>query len=143
MGRRSPAELYLWVWGAALVFLGVGSLVVHPDFAVGHGVTGARFLGVETNGWHGVAGLAAGILALAYARSRRWAPTVAMVVGVVAGLVPGVVFVISGDRSVALGLIPVDMVDAVALHLVPGVIGALCALATARPLRRGAVAAAH
>ena len=61
MGRRSPAELYLWTWGAALVFLGVGSLVVHPDFAVGDRVTGARFLGVETNGWHGVAGLASGL----------------------------------------------------------------------------------
>ena len=138
MARRSPAELYLWIWGAALVFLGVGSLVVHPDFAVGDGVTGARFLGVETNGWHGVAGLAAGILALAYARSSRWAPTVAMIVGVAAGLIPGIVFVVSGDRSVALGLIPVDMVDAVALHLVPGVVGVLCALATPRPAPRTA-----
>ena len=145
MGHRSPAELYLWIWGAALVFLGVGSLVVHPDFAVGDRVTGVRFLGVETNGWHGVAGLASGILALAYARSKRWAPTVAMVVGVVAGLVPGVVFVLSGDRSVAVGLIPVDMVDAVALHLVPGVIGVVCALASARPALRstGSVAPAR
>lgn len=67
-----------------LVVLGVGSLVVHPDFAVGDGVTEEHLFGVfETNGWHGVAGASAGVLAVYSAVRSRWIREVTQVVAVV------------------------------------------------------------
>lgn len=130
--RARPApradQLYLWVWGAILVVLGVGSLLVHPDFAVGDDATSGHLFGVvETNGWHGLAGLALGALSLAYARSDRRAPLVAALVGGLGGVVPALVLLAAGDGNVALGLIPVDVTDAIVLHLVPGVLGLVCA----------------
>ena len=52
LGVGAVAPLYLWIWGAGLIVLGTGSLVVHPDFAVGAEVTEEHLFGViETNGW--------------------------------------------------------------------------------------------
>lgn len=122
-------QLYLWVWGAILVVLGAGSLLLHPDFAVGDAVTDEHLFGVfEVNGWHGVAGLTSGLVALAFARSDRWAPTVAALVGGVGGVLPAIAMFLAGDGNVALGLIPVDYVDAVLLHLVPGLLGLAVAM---------------
>lgn len=123
---RTPTTLYLWVWGVALVVLGVGSLVVHPDFAVGDRVTDEHLFGVfETNGWHGLAGGALGVLALFSAAADRWTREVALVVAGLGGILPAFVFLASGDGSVALGLIPVDFADAITLHLIPGIIGVI------------------
>lgn len=33
--RASPAHIYLWIWGPMLLVLGVGSLIINPDFGVG------------------------------------------------------------------------------------------------------------
>jgi len=130
-------QLYLWVWGAILVVLGGGSLLLHPDFAVGDDVSGEHLFGVfETNGWHGIAGLTMGILALAFARSDRWAPTVAAVVGGVGGILPAVVMFLAGEGNAAAGLVPVDIRDAVLLHLVPGVLGVALAMRYAASGRR-------
>lgn len=130
-------QLYLWVWGAMLVVLGAGSLLLHPDFSVGDDVAGEHLFGViETNGWHGVAGLTMGVLALAFARSDRWAPTVAAVVGGVGGVLPAVVMFLAGDGNVALGLVPVELRDTVLLHLVPGVLGVALAIRYAASGRR-------
>ncbi len=122
-------QLYLWVWGALLVFLGLLSLAVNPNFGYGETVTHEHiFWVVETNGWHGLAGFTFGLLSLAFARSDRWAPLVAAVVGGVGGVVPALIMFAVGPDSNALGLIPVDYYDAVIFHLLPGVVG----LATAR-----------
>ncbi len=120
---------YLLLWGAGLLVLGIGSLIVHPDFSTGHRATSEEFLGIETNGWHGVAGLSLGLLALAFVRRSAVsrAPAIALVIALVSGIVPAVVFAIVGDGGVAIDLIPVDITDAVVLHLVPGLIGCACA----------------
>jgi low temperature requirement protein LtrA len=126
--RERPAQLYLWIWGAMLLVLGIGSLIISPDFSTGDSIKVEHLFGVlDTNGWHGVAGTLAGIVSVTFAGSRRWAPAVAAGVGVFAGIIPAVVFFASGDGSVALGLIPVEFTDAVLLHLVPGIIGVACA----------------
>jgi hypothetical protein len=133
----SPAQLYLWIWGVALLILGVGSLLVHPDFSIGDDVSQEQLFGaLETNGWHGVAGTLSGVVAVAFARSRHWAATVAAGVGLFAGVIPALVFLLAGDDSVAVGLIPVDSTDAVLLHLLPGIAGVLCAVATRREVSR-------
>jgi hypothetical protein len=126
----TPAQLYCWIWGIALVVLGAGSLLVNPNFGVGDDVKGEALFGsVVTNGWHGLAGLSAGLVAVAFARSRRWSALVAAGVAVIGGIVPAIIFFLAGDGEVALGIIPVDITDAVLLHLVPGIVGVLCALA--------------
>ena len=58
----TSAELwYLWIWGSMLMLLGIGSLIVNPDFGVGAHVSHDRMFGVfETNGWHGLVGALAG-----------------------------------------------------------------------------------
>lgn len=130
-------QLYLWVWGAMLVVLGAGSLLLHPDFSVGDEVSGKHLFGVfETNGWHGVAGLTMGILALAFARSDRWAPTVAAIVGGIGGVIPALIMFAAGEGNAALGVVPVDIRDAVLLHLLPGVIGVGVAMRYAASRRR-------
>lgn len=129
--RLAPSA-YLWIWGTALILLGVGSLVVHPHFGVGGDVTSDRVFGIETNGWHGVAGTTAGVVALASAWSRRRVRQVALGIALLAGVIPAVVFLVSGDGSTALGLIPVDSTDALTLHLLPGLVGLAC-VALARP----------
>ncbi len=127
------SRAYLWIWGAALVVLGAGSLLLNPSFATGQDARAEHLFGVfETNGWHGLAGLSAGIVALVFAPSRRWAPAAAIGVGVLGGIVPALVFLASGDGSVALGMIPVDFADAISLHLVPGIVGVACAFVDRR-----------
>lgn len=129
----TPAQLYLWTWGPLLVVLGVGSLIVHPDFSLGSDVTGRHLFGVvDTNGWHGLSGLGTGLAALAFARSERFSTTAAALVGVGAGLVPAAVFFAVGSGGIAFGLLPVDIPDGIWLHLVPGVVGVAAAAATWR-----------
>lgn len=126
-------QLYLWIWGGMLVVLGAGSLLLHPDFSVGEEVSGEHLFGLfETNGWHGLAGLTVGLVSLAFARSDRWAPLVAALVGGVGGVLPALVMFAAGDGNVALGVIPVDTADAVSLHLVPGLLGLAAALVDLR-----------
>jgi len=121
---RNAAHLYLWVWGPMLIVLGVGSLILHPDFGTGDGVTERHLFGVfETNGWHGLAGLSAGVAAVLAAWSGRWIREAALGVAVLGGIIPAAVFLVAGDGSAALGIIPVDVADAVTLHLVPGLVG--------------------
>ena len=124
-------RVYLFIWGSLLIVLGVGSLIIHPDFAVGDHVTARPLFGVlETNGWHGLAGGSLGVLAVYSAYTRRWMTVVGLVVAVVGGIVAAVIFLVSGDESSALGLIPVDAIDAFTLHLLPGVVGLACLTAS-------------
>ena len=127
---RRPAVAYLWVWGAALVVLGGAGLALHPDFAVGNGVSHEHLFGVfETNGWHSVAGLAFGIPSLLVAwRAPNWAPATALAVGLFGGVVPAASFAAVGDGGAFLGLIPVDIADALTLHLLPGLLGVAAAI---------------
>ena len=110
-----------------LILLGVGSLIINPDFGVGAHVSHDRMFGVfETNGWHGLVGGLAGVAALLSAWKRRWIREVTLGVALIAGIGAAAIFVVSGDGSAALGLIPVDVADAITLHLLPGLIGLSC-----------------
>ena len=122
------AELwYLWIWGSLLMLLAIGSLIVNPDFGVGAHVSHDRMFGVfETNGWHGLVGGLAGVAALLSAWTRHRVREVALGVALVAGIGAAAIFVVSGDGSAALGLIPVDLADAITLHLSPGILGLAC-----------------
>ena len=127
------SRVYLWIWGTMLLVLGVGSLIIHPDFGVGQGVTAEHLFGVfETNGWHGLAGGALGAVAIYSVWSRRWLRAVTLGVSMLGGIVPALLFLVSGDDSVALRLIPVDVADAITLHLLPGLVGLACVAVDAR-----------
>lgn len=120
-----------------LIVLGVGSLITNPDFGVGAHVTDDRLFGVfETNGWHGLVGGLAGVAAVLSAWTRRWVREVAIGIAVVAGVAAAVIFVVSGDGSTALGLIPVDFADALTLHLLPGLVGLACVAYDLQPATR-------
>ena len=80
----------------------------------------------ETNGWHGLVGVLAGVVALSSAWTRHRVREVALGVALLAGIGAAVIFVVSGDGSAALGLIPVDLADAITLHLLPGIVGLAC-----------------
>ena len=133
-GRRLaewPAQVFLWISAAYLLILGVGSLAIGLDFSVGDDVATDHLFGVfETNGWHGLAGLLLAFASLVFVIGRR-ARDGALVIGA-SLLASGVVLLLSGDGSIALGLIPVDAADAVTLHILPGVVGLVCFYATAQ-----------
>jgi len=121
------SRVYLWIWGSMLLVLGVGSLVLHPDFGVGQDVTAKHLFGLfETNGWHGLAGGALGAVAVYSAWSGRWLRAVTLGVSMLGGIIPSFIFLGSGDDSVALRLIPVDAADAITLHMLPGLVGLAC-----------------
>ncbi len=125
--NTSAARAYLSVWGPVLIVLGVGSLIVNPDFGVGDHVSHDRLFGrFETNGWHGLAGGLAGVAAVCSAATRLHVRAVAIGVALLGGIIPAAIFLASGDGSAALGIIPVDVADAITLHLVPGLVGLAC-----------------
>lgn len=131
------SRVYLWMWGSMLLVLGVGSLLIHPDFGVGRHVTAEHLFGLfETNGWHGLAGGALGAIAVYSAWSGRWLRGVTLGVSVLGGIIPALLFLVSGDDSVALRLIPVDATDAITLHLLPGLVGLACVAADALGRKR-------
>ena len=128
--RQMPARTFLWISGGYLLVLGIGSLIANPSFAVGDEASSGHLFGVvETNGWHGLAGVLLGLASLFFAMSQRWAKEGAGVIGLFS-LASGVVLLLYGDGAVALWLVPVDATDAVFLHVLPGVVGVICAAAT-------------
>jgi Domain of unknown function (DUF4383) len=134
--RSSPAGRYLLGWGLLLAILGTIGFFVNPDFGVGEDVTEDHlFFILHTNGWHNLAGYLGTILCLAWYWWGRSIALGAAVAGLVTGVVPGVQFLVVGDGNVAVNLIPVDLTDAVVLHVIPGVIGLACAGISGRQQR--------
>ena len=124
------ARVYLCLSAGYLLVLGIGSLIVNSSFAVGDEVSAEHLFGVlETNGWHGLAGVGLGSASLFFALSERWVREGAALVGLFS-LASGVLFLLYGDGAVALWLVPVDVTDAVLLHVLPGVVGIVCAAVT-------------
>ena len=58
------AHFSIWL-GLITVFMGVVGLAINPDFAVGDDATAESLMGVDWNGWHGVAALLVGLPGLA------------------------------------------------------------------------------
>ena len=125
-----PARIFLWISAGYLLVLGIGSLIANPSFAVGDEASAGHLFGlVETNGWHGLAGVFLGLASLFFAMSQRWAREGAALIGLFS-LASGIVLLLYGDGAVALWLVPADATDAVLLHVLPGVVGVICAAAT-------------
>ena len=82
----SPARIYLVASGIFLVIVGVAGLAINRSFptspgAVGPAGSGWLFGVLQTNGWHSVAGLISGAVALGFASRPEWARMGAIVKG--------------------------------------------------------------
>jgi len=65
------------------------------------------------------------VMAVVAAATNRWVLPTTLGIAVLAGVVAGLVFLLAGHDSAALGLIPADDADAITLHLLPGLVGLL------------------
>ena len=63
----------IWI-GLITTLSGLVGLAINPDFAVGDDATAESFIGVDWNGWHGVAAILVGVPGLAVA----WYPGLAI-----------------------------------------------------------------
>ena len=126
--KRTPAQWYCLLAGAALLLAGLLGFLVNADFGVGNvpsgTVEGDSLLGFEVNGWHNVVHLASGLVLLAAANTRPSAKAVALTFGVVYGLVTIIGFI---DGRDVIGLLPVNAADNV-LHVALSALGIIAAL---------------
>ncbi len=122
---KTPAQWFCYLAGAALLLAGLLGFLADATFDTAGSVDtaggnadgqlqGDGFLGFEVNGWHNVVHIASGLLLLAAAPKRKSAKTIALVFGVLYGIVTLIGLV---DGNDVLGLIPVNPADNV-LHLV-------------------------
>jgi Domain of unknown function (DUF4383) len=73
--REWTVATHFAVWiGLATVVSGIVGLAINPDFAVGDDATAESFIGVDWNGWHGVAAILVGVPGLVVA----WYPSLAI-----------------------------------------------------------------
>ncbi|MEX2459493.1 MAG: DUF4383 domain-containing protein [Actinomycetota bacterium] len=132
--RWSPARIYLVVSGVFLLLLAGAGFLVNRDFptspsevAGGSSLVGGLLL---TNGWHNLAGLLSGLIALGFAVRPEWARTGALFkglfyVGVTSSLL------ITDARNVLLASNWADQI----VHASLAVGGLATGLATPRPGR--------
>lgn len=88
-GRRhrwTPARLYLVISGSLLIAIGAAGFAVDASFPTAAAEverlgSGHLFGILETNGWHNVAGLASGVVAVAFAARAQWARLGALLQG--------------------------------------------------------------
>src|SRR5688500_13753028 len=86
-GEWTPARVYLVVTGVYLVVVGAVGFLYNASFPVGAEsaarAPSAEVFGLfETNGWHNLAGLLFGVIALLFLARPRGAALGALVVGV-------------------------------------------------------------
>jgi hypothetical protein len=67
-----PQHFAIWI-GVFTIVSGIVGLAINPDFAVGDDATAESFIGVDWNGWHGVAALLVGLPGVAVAWFPRFA----------------------------------------------------------------------
>lgn len=83
----SPARIYLVVSGVFLLVVAFAGLAINQNFAIGsdyldgHDASAHVFGILETNGWHSLAGLVSGVVALGFALRPEWARTGALLKG--------------------------------------------------------------
>src|SRR5947209_7348220 len=82
----SPARIYLVASGILLLILGFAGLAVNRSFPTSPGTvtsagSGWLFGALQTNGWHSVAALGSGAVALGFAIRAEWARMGAIVKG--------------------------------------------------------------
>src|SRR3954454_1833760 len=139
--RRSPAQLYALIFGAALTIAGIIGFFYNSDFTSDKSVRDAVFGILDVNGWHNLVHIATGVIGLiaagAYGSSRAYAIGFGLIYIIVAiwGFILG-----SGDSI--LSIVPVNSEDNI-LHLLIGISGIAAGMATpavADPTTRTATA---
>jgi len=123
---RTPAQWYCTLAGAALLLAGILGFLVDANFDTGGSIDGDKLIAFEVNGWHNVVHLLSGIVLLAASAKRTSAKTIALLFGLVYGVV-SIIGLINGET--VLGLIPVNPADNV-LHIALSLAGILAALAS-------------
>lgn len=125
--KRSPAQTYALVIGAALTVAGIVGFLYSSSFGEpGH--TDAVLGVLDVNGWHNLVHLATGLLGLAVARSYFGARRYAIGFGVIYALV-AIWGLVIGDGHSILGIIPINSEDNV-LHALIAVAGLAAGLGT-------------
>src|SRR5215217_367314 len=122
--RRTPAQWYCLLAGAALLLAGAFGFVSDSSFDTGDGVQGDLFLGFEVNAIHNLIHVASGLVLLAASRKRASARAVALAFGLVYGLV-AIIGLIDGED--VLGLIPINSADNL-LHVALAALGIITGL---------------
>jgi Domain of unknown function (DUF4383) len=123
--RRTPAQWYCLLAGAALVLAGVLGWIADATFGSGADVDGSNLLLFEVNGWHNLVHLLSGLVLVAAAARATSAKTIALLFGLTYGAVA--VWGLLDDT--VLGLLPVNAADNV-LHLALSAVGILAAIAS-------------
>jgi hypothetical protein len=127
--RKSPAQVYAFVFGATLLLAGIVGFFYTANFSTGDDARADALIGVfDVNGWHNVVHILSGVLGLALARSWRGAKLYAWGFGTVYLAVTVWGFVIGSGEAI-LGLIPVNTADNF-LHLAISLLGIMAAIAT-------------
>ena len=126
--KRSPAQLYALIVGAALVIVGVAGFFYNSEFTSNRSVHDAVFGIFAVNGWENLLHILAGVLGLLFASSYTAARGYALMFGGIFSLVAIWGFIIGAGDSI-LSIVPVNTEDNV-LHLIIGVSGIAAGLAT-------------
>jgi hypothetical protein len=136
----TPAQWFCLLAGATLLLVGLLGFIADASFDVSGSTDGESrgnadgqlqgdgFLGFEVNGWHNLVHIASGLLLLSAFRRNRTARTIALVFGVLYGIVTLIGLI---DGNDVLGFIPVNPADNI-LHLVLSATAILAALASRR-----------
>ena len=122
---RTPAQTYCLLAGGVLLIAGIAGFLVDSGFQTGD-IDGDELLGLEVNGIHNLVHLLSGFLLLAAFPKRGAAKVVALVFGLVYGVV-AIIGLADGDD--VLGLIPVNTPDNI-LHIALAAVGVLAAFAS-------------
>ena len=111
---KTPAQWFCLIGGLALLAAGILGMIPDSTFDHGtHDLQGDTLLGFEVNGWHNVVHILSGLLLLSAFRRRGPAKTVAIVFGVLYGVVT-IIGLIDGED--VLGIFPVNPADNI-LHI--------------------------
>lgn len=128
----SPARIYLVASGVFLLIIGAAGLALNQSFPTSPGAVdsaGSSWLfGVfQTNGWHSVAAVASGAVALGFAARAEWARLGAMAKGVFYVAVTTSLFITEPSRFLLVSNIGDQIV-----HASLAIAGIATALATRR-----------
>jgi hypothetical protein len=121
----TPAQWFCLIGGLALLAAGILGMISDSTFDTGmHDLQGDSLLGFEVNGWHNVVHILSGLLLLSAFRRRGPAKTVAIVFGLLYGIVT-IIGLIDGED--VLGIFPVNPADNI-LHIALTVISLVAGL---------------
>lgn len=99
--RWTPARLYLVLSGVGLLVIAAAGFIVSSSFPTAAEEVGSRsghIFGIfETNGWHNLAGLSSGVLALGLAAKPEWARFGALLKGSIYVVVTTSIAIWGGD----------------------------------------------